>query len=338
MNHPKILLTAFQGSSAEQLIKAASGFDTLRLPNDKILDSQLLIDAIADGKYDFVFSFGQKPKIKNKVYIETTAKNGNDLLQTSFDCQKLQAIFAAKGIPAKLSHNAGTSYCNSLYDNGLAYLRRNELKTKMVFIHIPFLKNIDDKEQFFTKVIDSVRLYMTIGMKRGAVYLEEHRPEWEDIASQTIRDIKRILQNAAVDIQHIGSTSIRSIPAKPIIDLAVAIRDYEAVLQKAELLKREQIIFRFDERPVQLLFVKGDFVQDTRTHHIHVVLHNSKEWSDYITLRDYLNTHDAAAERYAELKIELSKKYPNDRVAYTEGKSDLIAELLAEAAAWKSKG
>lgn len=118
----------------------------------------------------------------------------------------------------------------------------------------------------------------------------------------------------------------------------IAVRDYDAFMQKTELLKREQIIFRFDERPVQLLFVKGDFEQDTRTHHIHVVLHNSQEWSDYITLRDYLNTHDAAAERYAELKIELSKKYPNDRVAYTEGKSDLIAELLAEAAAWKSKG
>lgn len=145
------------------------------------------------------------------------------------------------------------------------------------------------------------------------------------------------MKDAVVDVQHIGSTSVKSIPAKPIIDIAVAVRDYDAVLQKTELLKREKIIFRFDERPAQLLFVKGDFEKDTRTHHIHVVLHKSKEWGDYIALRDYLNTHAAAAKRYAELKIELSKKFPNDRVAYTEGKRSLIAELLAEAAEWRIK-
>lgn len=157
MNDSKILLTAFRGSSAEQLTKAASGFDTLILPNDKVRDSQMLITAIADGKYDFVFSFGQKPNIKNKVHIETTAKNGKDLLRTAFDCQKLQTVFASNSIPAKLSRNAGTSYCNSLYYNGLAYLQKNDLKTKIVFIHIPFLKNIDNKNQFFTKLIDSMR-------------------------------------------------------------------------------------------------------------------------------------------------------------------------------------
>ena len=69
---------------------------------------------------------------------------------------------------------------------------------------------------------------MTIGMKRGTVYLEDHQPEWETAASETIRDIKSILQKDAVDVQHIGSTSIRPIPAKPIIDIAVAVRGYDA--------------------------------------------------------------------------------------------------------------
>lgn len=177
---------------------------------------------------------------------------------------------------------------------------------------------------------------MSIGMKRGAVYLEEHQPGWEEIAAQTIGNLKRILKDNAVDVQHIGSTSIRSIPARPIIDIAVAVTDYEAVLSKKDILERHQIILRFDERPEQLLFVMGDFEQDTRTHHIHVVLHGSKEWNNYLNFRDYLNTHEAAAKQYAELKQTLAERYPADRAAYTESKSTLIADLLSEARLWRA--
>ena len=177
---------------------------------------------------------------------------------------------------------------------------------------------------------------MSIGMKREAVYLEEHQIEWEVDAEVSIRELKRLFGNIAVDVQHIGSTSIKTIPAKPIIDIAVAVNDYDAVLQKNDILEKEHIVFRFDERPEQLLFVKGDFERDTRTHHIHVVLYCSKEWNDYINFRDYLNTHKNAAQRYADLKMELSRKYPNDRAAYTEGKSKLISELLSDAAKWRS--
>ncbi|MBQ3264418.1 MAG: GrpB family protein [Ruminococcus sp.] len=177
---------------------------------------------------------------------------------------------------------------------------------------------------------------MSIGMTRGTVYLEEHQLKWELAAEDTIQTIKRLLGDTVVDVQHIGSTSIKTIPAKPIIDIAVAVNDYEAVLQKKNVLEKEQIIFRFDERPEQLLFVIGDFEQDTRTHHIHVVLYDSKEWNDYINFRDYLNTHEHSALRYAALKRELAQKYPNDRTAYTEGKSELIAELLTHAAEWRN--
>ena len=123
MSYSKILITAFRGSSAERLIKYADGIETLILPNDKVKDAEKLINTISDGTYDYVFSFGQRPVIKDKANIETTAKNGEDTIQTSFDCEKLKAMFEANGITAKLSRNAGTSYCNSLYYNGLNYIR-----------------------------------------------------------------------------------------------------------------------------------------------------------------------------------------------------------------------
>ena len=155
MSNSKVLLTAFRGSSAEHLIKYAKDFDSLILLNDKVKDSEKLINRIIDGTYDYVFSFGQKPNIKNKVHIETTARQGLTSIETDFDCERLQKLFESNGVVAKVSCNAGTSYCNCLYYNGLDYIQQNNLKTKMVFIHIPFLKNIDDID-FFKRIINMI--------------------------------------------------------------------------------------------------------------------------------------------------------------------------------------
>lgn len=156
MSDSNVLLTAFRGSSAEQLIKYAKGFDILILPNDKGKDSENLIKKIADGTYDYVFSFGQRPNIKDKVHIETTAKDGETVFETDYDCKQLQGLLETNGITAKISHNAGTSYCNCLYYNGLSYISKVQLKTKMVFVHIPFIKNIYNKEVFFANLIEAV--------------------------------------------------------------------------------------------------------------------------------------------------------------------------------------
>ena len=178
---------------------------------------------------------------------------------------------------------------------------------------------------------------MSIGMKRGTVYLEPHQTEWERAAEETIRTLKNILGNSAADIQHIGSNSIRTISAKPIIDIAVAVNDYELILSKRDVLENADIIFRFDERPEQLLFVMGDFEKDTRSHHIHVVIYGSDEWNNYINFRDYLNSNIKAAREYEAVKLKLAEQYPDDRIAYTDGKQEVIDKLLAEALVWKSK-
>ncbi len=174
-------------------------------------------------------------------------------------------------------------------------------------------------------------------MKRGTVYLEPHQSEWEIAAEETISTLKNILGSIAADIQHIGSTSIKTISAKPIIDIAVAVNNYELILSKRDVLEKADIVFRFDERPEQLLFVMGDFKKDTRSHHIHVVLYGSDEWNNYINFRDYLNSNMEAAREYEAVKLRLSEQYPDDRIAYTDGKQEVINKLLEEARIWKSK-
>lgn len=178
---------------------------------------------------------------------------------------------------------------------------------------------------------------MSIGMKRGTVYLEPNQTEWERAAEETIQTLKSILGSVAVDIQHIGSTSIRTISAKPIIDIAVAVNDYELILSKRDELEKADIVFRFDERPEQLLFVMGNFEKDTRSHHIHVVIYGSDEWNNYINFRDYLNSNTEAAREYEAVKLRLAEQYPDDRIAYTDGKQEVIDRLLEEARVWKRK-
>ena len=149
-----VLLTAFCNSSAELLLKNVKNYKTLILPNDKIKDSEKLIDVISSEKFDYVISFGQRPNIKDKVHIETTAKDGDYHIATDFDCEKLNHLFARKGMVSKISHNAGTSYCNQLYLNGLKYICTNALDTKMIFIHIPYEKNITDFDSFSKQIFE----------------------------------------------------------------------------------------------------------------------------------------------------------------------------------------
>lgn len=154
MEERKILMTAFRGTSAQSLVERVTGCKTLFLPNDRIRDSELLIQAISDGCFDEVVCFGQRPLIRDQVHIETTARDQTLSIDTSFDYESLKRLLQANGVAVKISHNAGTSFCNRLYLNGLQYIFQNQLKTKMIFIHIPFAKNITDFDRFCEKILD----------------------------------------------------------------------------------------------------------------------------------------------------------------------------------------
>lgn len=155
----RVLLTGFRCSSAEKLISGAHGCDTLLLPNDKQRDAELLAHQLANAQYDFIMCIGQRPNIKDKVHIETTARDNGVAIETAVDCPKLAELFGLHGISAKLSDNAGTSYCNSLYFNGLRFVVENSLDAGLVFVHIPYQKNMSSPclfEKSFFKVIDQL--------------------------------------------------------------------------------------------------------------------------------------------------------------------------------------
>ena len=169
---------------------------------------------------------------------------------------------------------------------------------------------------------------MPLGLKRGTVHLEPHDKQWDEIATQTIKTLKSILGDDAIDIQHIGSTAIPAIKAKPIIDIVVGTTDFERIMSHNEQLENEGIFFRGSDVEHQVLYIIGDMEKDIRTHHIRVVKWNGTKWKNYIHFRDYLNANENMALQYQKLKEELESKYADDRVAYTNGKQDMIDIIL----------
>ena len=172
-----------------------------------------------------------------------------------------------------------------------------------------------------------------LGLKRGTVQLQPHDPQWRVLAEETIRVLYDVFGDQVVDIQHVGSTAIPGIQAKPIIDIAVGMRDMKAVFPLISVLEQRGFLHRGEDHPGQHLFVLGD--TQRRTHHIHVTVWNSEAWNHYIRFRDYLNTFPEKAHLYESLKQQLAVQYPDNRKLYTAGKQTLIERMLDEARVWK---
>ena len=116
-----------------------------------------------------------------------------------------------------------------------------------------------------------------LGLKRGTVQLCEHEQAWEIEAQNTILRLKEILGAVIKDIQHVGSTSIPSIKAKPIIDIAIAIDDFEDVLLLEEELKKQGFYYRPKvDLGEQLLFASGSYYDGTGDLQTHFILKGDK--------------------------------------------------------------
>jgi len=182
-----------------------------------------------------------------------------------------------------------------------------------------------------------------IGLKRGTVRLYEHEKEWELEAQRTIERLQKILGNTAKAIQHVGSTSILSIKAKPIIDIAIALDDFDEILTFEEELKKNGFYYRPSSIDNQLLFACGNLYEgtgDLQTHFIHVVKTNSMEWRNYVNFRDHLNKNAEVAKDYENLKVSLAAAAPIDagREKYLAGKHDFIIYTLRKAMVYSFLG
>jgi len=172
-----------------------------------------------------------------------------------------------------------------------------------------------------------------IGLKRGEVILHEHQKEWSENAKTIINNLKNVFGDTAIDIQHIGSTAIQHIKAKPMLDIDVAVNTFDDLPIVFPQLERMGI-YKSTLQPLPgtiLCAVKNHRESDICLSVIHIVLVDSLQWKNHINFRDYMNTFPPKAKEYEKLKINLAQQYPHDRNAYSNGKKEFIERMLLEA-------
>jgi len=160
-----------------------------------------------------------------------------------------------------------------------------------------------------------------------------YQADWPKNAELEIERIKSSLPNIIDDIQHVGSTAVPGLAAKPIIDIQVGVKSLETIKKYAiqELEKLDYVYWAENPDPNRLFFVKGmPPYGEQRTHHVHVVSVDSPAYRDKIIFRDYLRSHPEAAKNYSELKTRLALEFSVDREKYTEKKTDFIKTILTE--------
>lgn len=165
---------------------------------------------------------------------------------------------------------------------------------------------------------------MAIGLKRGLVRLCPHDPAWKRDFEREKRLIGRVLKNNLLGIEHIGSTAIPGLSAKPIIDIAVGVRALRQIREYARLLKKAGYAYlprRGTTR--RKFFPKGSTAR--RTAYVHLVKFAGIEWRKFLAFRDFLRVNKRAAGQYLEVKQKLAQRFPEDRDAYTKAKARLIA-------------
>lgn len=167
------------------------------------------------------------------------------------------------------------------------------------------------------------------------IFISEYNTEWAVAFEEEKVRIHDALRGINSDIEHIGSTSVHGLMAKPIIDIMVGLPE-EADLDKSiEPLKKigynyiEKFTADWPERRFFQKNVKGN--PQVHAIHIHVFVKDSKDWIRHIAFRDYLRNTPHIRDEYAKLKKQLSETEFNDRQEYQDAKSEFIEQTEKKA-------
>ena len=143
-------------------------------------------------------------------------------------------------------------------------------------------------------------------------------------------------------IEHFGSTAISGLSAKPIVDMLVEVHSLEDTKRRIVPVLEAQGYDYFwrptrgdDVPPFYAWFIKRD-AAGVRTHHIHMMEKDFQQW-ERLLFRDYLIEHPKLAKEYEALKLKLADDYPNNRVAYTDGKTDYVVRVTQVAKEYYSR-
>jgi len=165
-----------------------------------------------------------------------------------------------------------------------------------------------------------------LGLVPGTVRLCDYTPLWAELYRLEAERIRSVLHEFALDVQHVGSTAVPGLKAKPILDIAVAIPAHAVVPECTVSL--EGLGYEY----AHWVNLENDFTFEKgieRTHHVHLVALDSRQWSDYLRFRDVLRQNVQLLREYERVKIELGTRFCRDRASYTREKAEFICRVLS---------
>jgi GrpB-like predicted nucleotidyltransferase (UPF0157 family) len=161
------------------------------------------------------------------------------------------------------------------------------------------------------------------------VSLRAHDAAWAQVFELERDRLQAIAPGAFLSIEHIGSTAVPGLLAKPIVDIMAAVGSLDGVDSVIERLcghgyaTSSEFNAALTDRKWLMRWHAGH-----RTHHLHIVVAHGAQWNDRLAFRDALRHDPALARRYADLKTGLAAKHPADREAYTDAKSAFVRAVL----------
>jgi len=166
-----------------------------------------------------------------------------------------------------------------------------------------------------------------IGIDKNLVTLCPYSEEWKILFENEKMNLYNCIKEYIIDIQHVGSTSINGIYAKPIIDMVIVIEDLNDGFKLIDDIESMGYHFKGNlGKSNRFFFWKG--TEGNNTHNLHIVEYGDKNWENLILFRDSMNNHADYRDRYCSLKMELADKYKDDRRTYTERKSNFILNVI----------
>lgn len=164
------------------------------------------------------------------------------------------------------------------------------------------------------------------------VSVVEYRPRWQKMFEEEKRLLQAVLGGAPALVEHIGSTAVAGLAAKPVIDIMIGLPDFSAadeLVPRIEALGYDYIKKYEDEMPFRRYFAKN--LNGIRTHQIHMVEIGSEFWGRHLLFRDYLRQNPLAANKYAILKKRLAGREWADVNEYADAKTEFIKDIEIKA-------
>lgn len=166
--------------------------------------------------------------------------------------------------------------------------------------------------------------------KRESVVIAPPDPSWATAFELAKADLLLALGGRVLDVEHIGSTAVPGLAAKPVIDLLVGVASLDDVAACVPILEARgwQYPVDFNRELVGRRFFLRRNAEDVRTHHAHFVVHRGPLWGEYLRFRDRLRESDELRARYELLKRDLADKFHDQRERYTASKTDFVKDVL----------